>query len=158
MQLVTAPALTPQQVAAFRAELSALPQVEPVTDHYFIPQADGSFLYCRRVARAKDIATLGRVHKQEHFYIVASGSIGIRGEHQTTIHHAGDVIVSKPGTQRLVVALEDAVTITMHRVASMDLEAVERELCEDDAASNYGPGNQVKPGVLTYGAMKGIGS
>jgi hypothetical protein len=74
------------------------------------------------------------------------------------IHHAGDVIVSKPGTQRLVVALEDAVTITMHRVSSMDMEDIERELCEDDDASNYGPGNQVKPGVLTDSAFERIGS
>lgn len=153
-----AAALTAQQVAAFRADLSALPQVEPITDNYFIPQDDGTFLYCRRVSRPANIATLGRIHKQEHFYVIAAGSIGIRGEHGTTVHHAGDVIVSKPGTQRLVVSLEDSVTITMHRVTSMDIEQVERELCEDDAASNYGPGNKVKPGVLAQSAFEGISS
>lgn len=150
--------LTIEQVSRFREALSAQPQVEPVTENYFIPQADGTFLYCRKVSRSKDIATLGRVHKQEHFYVVAAGSIGLRGEHGTTIHHAGEVIVSKPGTQRLVVSLEDSVTITVHRVSSMDIEEVERELVEDDPASNYGPGNKVKPGVLTYAGMERIAS
>lgn len=141
---------SPEQIARFRAELSALPQVEPQTDNYFIPQEDGTFLYCRKVSRAKDIATLGRVHKQEHFYVIAAGCIGLRGESGTTVHYAGEVIVSKPGTQRLVVSLEDSVTITMHRVSSMDMEQIEGELCEDDEASNYGPGNKVKPGLLKH--------
>lgn len=147
--------LTDAQIATVRAELSALPQVEPITDHYFVPQSDGTFLYCRRVARAANIATLGRVHKQEHFYVVAAGVVALRGEHETTIHRAGSVIVSKPGTQRLVVAMEDSVTITMHRVSSMDMAQIERELCEDDEASNYGPGNKVKPGIHTHRRVEG---
>ena len=155
-QLVSA--LTPESVARFRAELSAQPQFEPVTDNYFIAQDDGTFLYCRKVSRPANVAILGRVHKREHFYIVAAGMIGVRGDHGTTIHHAGDVIVSKPGTQRLVISLEDTVTITVHRVSSMDIAEVERELVEDDPESNYGPGNKVKPGVLTYGGLKGLES
>lgn len=153
---VTAP-LRPEQIAAFRADLSALPQVEPETDNYFIPMGDG-FLYCRKVSRPADIATLGRVHKQEHFYIVAKGSIAIRGENGTTIYRAGDVVVSKAGTQRLVVSLEDSVTITMHRVSSMDMEQIERELCEDDPESNYAPGNKIKPGVIAADKQERIGS
>lgn len=149
--------LTDAQIARFRAELSALPQVEPETDNYFIP-LDAGFLYCRKVSRAAGIATLGRVHKQEHFYIVAKGSIAVRGDGGTTTYHAGDVIVSKPGTQRLVVSLEDSVTITMHKVSSMDLEAVERELVEDDEQSNYGAGNKVKQGVLKHSDLERIGS
>jgi hypothetical protein len=70
--------LTPAQIARFRADLSAMPQVEHDTENYFIPNGDG-FLYCRKVMRPANIATLGRVHKQEHFYIVAKGRIAIRG-------------------------------------------------------------------------------
>lgn len=140
--------LTDEQIQRFRTELSALPQVEPETDNYFIPADGGGFLYCRKVTRDAGIATLGRVHKKEHFYIVAKGRIAIRGEEGTTIYSAGDVIVSKPGTQRLVVSLEDSVTITMHKVSSMDIEEVENELVEDDPHSNYGVGNKVKTDVL----------
>lgn len=149
--------LTPEQIARFRTELSALPQVEPETDNYFIP-TDGGYLYCRKVSRPAGIATLGRVHKQEHFYIVAKGSIALRGDGGTTVHHAGDVIRSKPGTQRLVVSLEDSVTITMHKVSSMDMESVERELVEDDEQSNYAPGNKVKQGILKHSDLERIGS
>ena len=150
--------LTDAQVSKFRTELSALPQIEPQTDNYFIPAHGGGFLYCRKVSRAKNIATLGRIHKQEHFYVVAKGSIAVRGELGTTIYHAGDVIVSKAGTQRLVVSLEDSVTITMHKVASMDMEAIERELVEDDELSNYEPGNKVKQGVLRHDAFERVSS
>lgn len=150
--------LTAAQIAMARAELSALPQVEPITENYFVPQPDGTFLYCRKVTRATNVATLGRVHKQEHFYVIAAGVVALRGEFEATIHRAGDVIVSKPGTQRLVVAIEDSVTITMHRVSSTDMEQIERELCEDDEASNYGPGNKVKPGVHKQRRVEGITS
>lgn len=148
--------LTPEQIARFRSELSALPQVEPQTDNYFVPCESGGYLYCRKVSRAADIATLGRVHKQEHFYVIAKGRIAIRGKDKTTIHSAGDVIVSKPGTQRLVVALEDSVTITMHKVSSTDIEQIEKELVEDDENSNYGAGNKVKQGILKHTAVERI--
>ena len=152
-------ALTAEQVFRFRGELTALPQVEPQTDNYFIPLPDGGgFLYCRKVSRAAGIATLGRVHKQEHFYIIAKGRIALRGETGTTLYEAGSVIVSKPGTQRLVVSLEDSVTITMHEVSSMDVEQIERELVEDDEKSNYLPGNKIKPGLLKRNTTGGIES
>lgn len=142
-------AANPAQIAAFRKELMALPQVEPETENYFIP-LDGGFLYCRKVSRAAEIATLGRVHKQEHFYIVAKGKIAVRGENGTKTYSAGDVVISKPGTQRLVVSLEDSVTITMHKVSSMDMDKIEKELVEDDENSNYDIGNKVKQGVLRH--------
>lgn len=150
-------AASKEQIAAFRHELSALPQVEPDTENYFIP-LDGGFLYCRKVSRPANIATLGRVHKQEHFYIVAKGKIAVRGEHGTQTYFAGDVVISKPGTQRLVVSLEDAVTITMHKVSSMDMEQIEKELVEDDENSNFEPGNKLKQGVLRHNAHEGITS
>lgn len=151
-------ALTKEQIAHFREELSALPQFEPETEHYFIPAEGGGYLYCRKVSRPAGVATLGRVHKKEHFYIVAKGKIGLRGEYETTIYEAGDVIPTKPGTQRLVVSIEDSVTITMHKVSTMDLEEAERELVEDDENSNYGPGNKVKPGLLKHTAHERIES
>lgn len=142
-------AATPAQIATFRDELMALPQVEPETENYFIPTI-GGFLYCRKVSRAAQIATLGRVHKQEHFYIVAKGKIAVRGENGTQIYSAGDVVISKPGTQRLVVSLEDSVTITMHKVSSMDTDVIEKELVEDDENSNFDIGNKLKPHVLRH--------
>lgn len=140
---------TSEKIAAFRSELMALPQVEPDTENYFIP-LDCGFLYCRKVSRAANIATLGRVHKQEHFYIIAKGKIAVRGENGLQTYFAGDVVISKPGTQRLVVSLEDSVTITMHKVSSMDMDQIEKELVEDDPDSNYDICNKLKQGVLRH--------
>jgi mannose-6-phosphate isomerase-like protein (cupin superfamily) len=145
--------LTEKQISNFRAELSLLPQFEPTTENYFIKDGEG-FLYCRKVSRPKDIATLGRVHKKEHFYIVAKGRIAIRGETGTVFYDAGDVVISKAGTQRLVVSVEDSVTITMHRVSSTNIEDVEKELVEDDEKSNYKAGNKVKQGILKHAEME----
>ena len=150
--------LTEEQILNFRAELTKLPQVEPCTDNYFIPLESGGFLYCRKVSRPANIATLGRVHKQEHFYIIAKGKIAIRGETGTVTYFAGDVVISKPGTQRLVVSLEDSVTITMHMVSSMDMDVVEKELVEYDENSNYDIGNKLKNGVLRHSDCKRIPS
>ncbi len=150
--------LSAEKIAAYRSELSARPQVQPETENYFVPLEDGGYLYCRKVTRQKDIATLGRVHKKEHLYIVAKGSIAIRGEFESIIYHAGDVINSKPGTQRLVVSIEDSVTITMHKVSSMDIDQIERELVEDDEDSNYLPGNKLKPEVLRHQSCERITS
>lgn len=137
--------LTSEQVARYRAELSALPPVEPQTDHYFVPLPEGGFFYCRKVSRPANIGILGRTHKQAHFYIIAKGRVAVRGEFGTTIYEAGDVIVSQPGTQRLVVSLDDSITITMHKVSSMDIEEIERELVEDDELSNFDANNKLKP-------------
>ena len=155
--MVVNDALSDEKISRYRSELSSLPQVEPITDNYFVPFGD-SFMYCRKVTRKAGIATLGRVHKQEHMYIVAKGRIAIRGELSTTTYSAGDVIISKPGTQRLVISIEDSITITMHKVSSMDIELIEKELVEDDEQSNYAPGNKLKHGVIRHESQGRIGS
>ena len=44
----------------------------------------------------------------------------------------------------------------MHRVSSMDIEEIERELVEEDLQSNYAPGNQVKQGILKHNDVERI--
>ena len=54
------------------------------------------------------------------------------------------VIVSRPGTQRALAAVEDCTYLTVHRTEETDLDAVEADLVEPDPTSPFGVGNKLK--------------
>lgn len=124
-----------------------MPQADLVTEHFF---ADG--MYARVVRRTKGTLIVGKVHKREHFYIVTKGRVEVAAEEGTVVYEAGDVIVSKPGTKRAVLALEDSVCMTVHRTNKKNLEKIERELIEEDRTALFDSRNKVKelpcPGSL----------
>jgi hypothetical protein len=124
-----------------QAEVAALPQFEPKTDHYF---ADG--MYCRSVFRPAGCIVIGKVHKKEHFYIITKGKVAVAGNGADKIYESGDVIISKPGTKRAVYALEDSICVTVHRIVteSKDIEEIEKELVEEEPNSMYLAGNILK--------------
>ena len=122
-------------VEALQALMLTMPQVELQTDHYF---ADG--MYCRVVTRPAGTLIVGKVHKREHFYIVAKGAVQV-GE---TVYPAGSVVVSQPGTKRAVLALEDSVCLTVHRTAKRNLDKIERDLVEKDSTALFDARNKLK--------------
>lgn len=132
------------KVKALQAEVMKLPQYEPETKHYF-----HGGMYCREVFRHAGILIVGKVHKKEHFYLVASGTLAITtddGVQEVTGPH---LLCSKPGTKRAVYAHTDAVCMTFHRVESDNVENAEIELVEHDPESMFGIGNKVKVKELT---------
>lgn len=122
-------------ILKLQAELLKYPQVSFETSHYF---ADG--MYLRWLPRQKGTLIIGKVHKKEHFYIVLSGCVQIEKE----IYRAPFVMVSKPGTKRAVLALEDSICATVHRTNETDMEKIETELVEPDESSPYLPGNLLR--------------
>ena len=128
------------KIGRLQAELSKLPQYEPVTRHYF---ADG--MYCREVYRDAGVLVVGRVHKKEHLYVIASGSVQITTDDGVQLVQGPRVLVCKPGTKRAVYALTPTTCMTFHRTDKTDLAEIERELVEADHLSMYGPGNALKP-------------
>lgn len=128
-------------IGHLQAAMSRLPQVrDMVTEHYF---ADG--MYCRVVARSAGTLIVGKVHKREHFYMVVQGAVAlIQDGAEQRIYEAPSVVVSKPGTQRAVLALEDSVCLTVHRTNNTDLEEIERELLEDDPGALFDSHNRLK--------------
>lgn len=130
---------TSDSIERLQAAMASMPQVELPTRHYW---ADG--MYCRELFRVAGTLIVGKVHKREHFYIVAAGIVTVvNGEHQETIE-GPKVLVSSPGTKRAVFAHTDATCITVHRTAERDLETLERELVEEDPTARFGPGNTLK--------------
>lgn len=128
------------QIQRLQDEMRQMPQVELPTTHLF---ADG--MYARVLPRAAGVLIVGKVHRREHFYIVAAGRVAVTdGDGPTAEFAAGTVLVSKPGTKRAVLALEDSVCLTVHRTDSRDLDEIERELIEPDDAALFDARNKLR--------------
>lgn len=130
----------PRAIERLQAAMGAFPQAELLTQHYW---ADG--MYARELFRCATTLIVGKVHRKEHFYIVASGTVMITdGDAGPVEVHGPKVFVSNPGTKRAVYAVTDAVCITVHRTAETDIATLEAELVEPDTTSHYLPGNILK--------------
>src|SRR3990172_11831064 len=125
---------TINKVEQLQSAMLKMPQVELPTFHFF---ADG--MYARVVKRPAGTLIVGKIHKKEHFYIITKGRVQVG----KNIYESGDVIVSKPGTKRAVLALEDSICMTVHRCNEMELDRIEEELVEEDKQSLFGPGNKL---------------
>ena len=144
--LVEAPT-TRASIDALQSAMSEMPQLD-LSEHTRHLFADG--MYCRPLWRPAGCLIVGKVHRREHFYIVAKGRVQVTGgDGPAVIHEAGDVIVSKPGTKRAVLALEDSICLTVHQnpTDGTDLDEIELELIEPEAASLFDAHN--RPRSLT---------
>lgn len=128
-----------ERVEALQSEIVKYPQYEPPTEHIF-----HGGMYCRQVWRPAGCLIIGKVHKKEHFYMIISGTVKITTDDGVQTITGPFLLCSKPGTKRAVYAETDALCMTIHRVESNDVEAVESELVEDDPNSMFTVGNKVK--------------
>lgn len=146
-EVVEAPTST--AVERLQAAMRHMPQVELPTQDLF---ADG--MYARVLPRPAGTLIVGKVHRREHFYIVAKGRVAVTmGDGQAVEYGAGTVLVSAPGTKRAVLALEDSVCLTVHRTDSRDLDEIERELLEPDDTALFDAHNRLIPERLPPGAQ-----
>jgi hypothetical protein len=127
-------------VLRLQAAAANLPQIETLrTEHFF---ADG--MYCRSLFRPADTLIVGKVHKREHLYIVASGEVTVIGKNYKERIIGPRVVVSAPGTKRAVYSHTDATCMTVHRTDETDLDKIEAELIEPDETSVFDAHNQLK--------------
>ena len=128
---------------ALKREMWKHPQASLKTDHYF---ADG--MYLRTLFRPAGTTIVGKVHKKDHLYMVAFGTVVVvhGGERETVT--GPHVFVCKAGAQRAVYAVTDALCLTVHRTEEKELDRVEDDLVEADPESPYLPGNTLKPDLL----------
>lgn len=142
---------TRSEIERLQEEVMKMPQVEPVTEHYF---SEG--MYCRKVWRPANTLVIGKVHKKDHFFICASGEIIAWTEGGMKVLKAGDVVESKPGTKRVTFALTDAIGITVHKTDKTELDEIEDELIEPEALSLFNADNKLKPEAIVNEMMKAI--
>ena len=130
---------TLEQINRLQAEMVKLPQAELPTEHYF---SDG--MYCRKLFRPAGTLIVGKVHKKDHFFLCASGEIIAWSEKGMVTLRAGDIIESKAGTKRVTLAVEDSIGVTFHRTDKTDLDEIEAELIEPEAAALFDAFNKLK--------------
>jgi len=126
-----------------QAEISKHEQYEPLTNHTF-----HGGMYCREVWRAADVTIVGKVHKKEHFYLVASGTVVITTDDGVRRVTGPCLLCSKPGTKRAVYSETDALCMTFHVVDAKTVEEAEVELVEVDPLAMFGVGNAVKQSLI----------
>jgi len=142
---MNAPAHIPtrEDIERLQASMLSMPQLDLETQHYF---AQG--LYCRVLPRLAGTLIVGKVHKQEHLYIVCCGTVRVVSDAETKDVTGPAVIVSAPGTKRAVLALTDATCLTVHHTHLNDLEAIEEELIEPDETALFDAHNRLKQELL----------
>ncbi len=117
-----------------------MPQVELETEHF-----NADKMYCRVVHRPADTTIVGRVHKKEHFYILAQGHILVTDGNSPAKEYKGfAVIVSQPGTKRAVYAVEDSICLTVHRTRKTKLEEIEKDLVHEEPGCPFLVGNKLR--------------
>lgn len=126
-------------IEALQSAMSRLPQAQLETKHHF---ADG--MYLRELFRPAGCTIVGKVHKREHFYVVASGEVTVVSDGERRRIKAPCVMVSKPGTKRAVYAHEDSVCFTVHRTNLTDLDEIENEIIEPDETALFDARNELK--------------
>lgn len=125
-----------EKVNALQAEMAKLPQIEPPTNHYF---AKG--MYAREMLASAGTVIVGKIHKQEHLFILTKGVISIGGQKPI---EAPSVVVSPAGTKRAIFVLEDAVFMNVHITDKTDLDEIEAELIESEKLLLFDAGNKLK--------------
>lgn len=106
-------------------------------------------MYMRSVWRPAGTLIVGKVHRREHFYVVASGDVMITGDGYKQRVKAPHIFVSAPGTKRAVYSFEDTLTITVHRTDERDLDKIEADLIEPDETALFDAHNRLKSDLLT---------
>jgi len=144
LELVKIPSL--EQIEKLQHEMLQMPASElqaaadsMQTEHYF-----HGGMYARKLSRLAGTLIVGKVHKQDHYFLCAKGEI-IAWSEKGMIHlHAGDIIESKPGTKRVTLAVTDAIGITFHKTDKTDLNEIEKEMIEPDDLALFDSSNNLK--------------
>lgn len=114
-----------QSIAAAERALLADPNhiIQPPTRHIF---AQG--LYAREVCLPAGWAGVGKVHCQEHLFMVTKGELSVLTDDGPVRVQAPYVLVTKPGAKRVMYAHEDTVLMTVHATTETDVEKLEADL------------------------------
>ncbi len=91
--------------------------------HFFAPG-----VYGREITIPKGVLVVGKIHKHSHINIISAGKVRVATEFGDEDFSAPYTFISKPGTKRAVLALEDTIWTTIHVTDKTDLAEVEEEV------------------------------
>ena len=120
---------TQAQMYEIEAELAKLPQADFSLINRF---ADG--LYARQVTIKKGCLLTSKIHLKEHFAFILTGDISVWTDEDYQRVKAPQVLITQPGTKRVLLAHEETVWITVHATKAKTVEEAEAELVSNDPA------------------------
>jgi len=93
--------------------------------------------YVREIFIPKGTVVVGKIHKHAHPNFLMSGVVSVVTEEGNEIIEAPKAMISKAGTKRAVLALEDCVWITVHLNPenTQDLSILEDQIISKDYKS-----------------------
>lgn len=118
---------TLMEVAELAKACSELPQTQCGLVSRFTPG-----MYIRELTVPKDTFVVTAVHKTEHPFVISKGKIAVWTEAEgVVVLQAPYCGITKPGTVRMAVTMEDTVWTTFHVTNETDVEKLELELGTD---------------------------
>ena len=87
-------------------------------------------LYIRQMDLKKGHVILGAVHNHLHVWFLLKGKVIINNNGEKIEHIAPCYTVSKPGSKRIILALEDAIFVNVHKnpTNNKDIAELEKEI------------------------------
>lgn len=105
----TTPQARREAIAALETVMASCPQVEqPLTHHFNEGQ------YAREIFNPKGSLIVTKTHKQGNASFIPTGRLLVITEEGQKEMHGGQWFMTKPGTKRLIYALEDTRFVTVH--------------------------------------------
>lgn len=85
-------------------------------------------LYARELTIPAGMVAAGRVHCEQHLFIISKGELSILMDDGPVRVSAPYVLVTEPGTKRVVFAHSECVVTTVHATPLTDVPALEQAL------------------------------
>lgn len=116
-----------EQIYETEAALQKLPQADFSLINRF---ADG--LYARQVTMKRGTFLTSKIHLKEHFAFILTGDVSVWTEEDFQRIKAPQILITQPGTKRVLLAHEDTVWVTVHACNAKTVEDAEAELVSND--------------------------
>lgn len=118
---------TTDQILALEQAMEALPAAQKLSFdnmHQFAPG-----VYARTIFMPAGMVLTSKIHKTEHFFVVAKGScIVIDSKGGRTLIQAPYLGRTLPWTKRALHIIEDCIWTTFHPTQLTDLDEIEKEI------------------------------
>ena len=125
------------RISKVKAEMAKLPQVEQPLKHEFLPG-----LYLRTIVNPKDSIVGTKIHREANVSTILRGKLHCITEDGLETLMAPCQFITKPGTERILYAIEETEFSTVHpnptdtqdldeleaRIIAPDFEAIEMEV------------------------------
>ena len=133
--------------AAMRASPAIIKEI-PVK-HYW-----GDEIYGREMHMRAGMSLVGKMHAKRHFFVLLSGEITAWTDKGMKRMVAPQVIVTEPGTKRVIAAHTDCRFMTFHGTSQVTEESVLNEIIieEDDEITFLGKIEEIESMKLLSGA------